>query len=39
MILPGHGHFLMQEAPDELNSALIETVVALEKQIAPPASS
>jgi len=26
VILTGYGHFLMQEAPDELNRALIETV-------------
>ena len=29
VILPGVGHFLMQEVPDELNDALIETVTAL----------
>jgi pimeloyl-ACP methyl ester carboxylesterase len=29
VILPGVGHFLMQEAPDELNDALIELVTAL----------
>ncbi len=29
VILPGVGHFLMQEAPDELNAALIEIVTAL----------
>jgi len=29
VILPGYGHFLMQEAPDELNLALIETVTAM----------
>jgi pimeloyl-ACP methyl ester carboxylesterase len=29
VILPGFGHFLMQEAPDELNDALIEIVAAL----------
>ena len=28
-ILPGYGHFLMQEAPEELNQALIETVNAI----------
>jgi pimeloyl-ACP methyl ester carboxylesterase len=29
MILPGYGHFLMQEAPEELNGALIYTVNAM----------
>ena len=29
VILSGFGHFLMQEAPDELNDALIEIVTAL----------
>ena len=29
VILPGVGHFLMQEAPDELNEALIELATAL----------
>ena len=29
VILPGVGHFLMHEAPDELNDALIEIVTAL----------
>jgi pimeloyl-ACP methyl ester carboxylesterase len=29
VILPGFGHFLMQEAPDELNDALIEIATAL----------
>jgi len=29
-ILPGYGHFLMQEAPEELNGALIFTVNAIE---------
>ncbi len=29
VILAGFGHFLMQEAPDELNEALIEIVTAL----------
>jgi pimeloyl-ACP methyl ester carboxylesterase len=29
VILPGFGHFLMHEAPDELNDALIEIVTAL----------
>ena len=29
VILPGFGHFLMQEAPDELNAALIEIVTDL----------
>ncbi len=29
VILPGFGHFLMQEAPDELNGALIEIIEAL----------
>jgi pimeloyl-ACP methyl ester carboxylesterase len=29
VILPGVGHFLMHEAPDELNNALIEIVTAL----------
>ncbi len=29
-ILSGYGHFLMQEAPEELNLALIETVNAIE---------
>lgn len=35
-ILPGYGHFLMQEAPEELNLALIETVGALSAGDAPP---
>ena len=29
VILPGYGHFLMQEAPEEFNQALIETVTAI----------
>lgn len=29
VILKGYGHFLMQEAPDELNRALIETVIGM----------
>jgi pimeloyl-ACP methyl ester carboxylesterase len=29
VILEGYGHFLMQEAPDELNDALIEAVTGL----------
>jgi pimeloyl-ACP methyl ester carboxylesterase len=29
VILPGFGHFLMHEAPDELNNALIEIAIAL----------
>jgi pimeloyl-ACP methyl ester carboxylesterase len=29
VILPGFGHFLMQEAPDQLNKALTEIVTAL----------
>jgi len=29
VILPGYGHFLMQEAPEELNRVLIETVAVL----------
>lgn len=29
VILDGYGHFLMQEAPEELNDALIEVVTAL----------
>jgi pimeloyl-ACP methyl ester carboxylesterase len=28
-VLPGYGHFLMQEAPEVLNSALVDTVRAL----------
>jgi len=32
VILEGHGHFLMQEAPRELNDALIETVAALDSE-------
>jgi pimeloyl-ACP methyl ester carboxylesterase len=28
-ILPGYGHFLMQEAPDALNGALVDTVLAI----------
>jgi hypothetical protein len=34
----GNGHFLMQVAPKELNSALIEIIAALEKGITPPTS-
>jgi pimeloyl-ACP methyl ester carboxylesterase len=34
----GHGHFLMQVAPEELNSALIEIIAALEKGITPQIS-
>lgn len=30
VVLEGHGHFLMQEAPGELNDALIEAVTNLE---------
>jgi glycine cleavage system aminomethyltransferase T len=30
LAIPGYGHFLMQEAPGELNDALIEAVTALE---------
>jgi len=28
-IIPGVGHFLMQEAPDQLNTALVETVLGI----------
>jgi pimeloyl-ACP methyl ester carboxylesterase len=30
VIIEGHGHFLMQEAPEELNAALIEALADLE---------
>lgn len=36
-ILPGYGHFLMQEAPEELNGALIYTVAALSTSHPPTA--
>jgi len=28
-IIPGVGHFLMQEAPDQLNTALVDTVLSI----------
>jgi pimeloyl-ACP methyl ester carboxylesterase len=34
-IIPGAGHFLMQEAPDQLNTALIETVLGIINQDRP----
>ena len=36
-ILTGYGHFLMQEAPEELNGALIYTVAALSTNRPPEA--
>jgi pimeloyl-ACP methyl ester carboxylesterase len=36
-IIPGVGHFLMQEAPDQLSSALIETALGIINQDRPGA--